>query len=187
MTIFSKKENEEDVIEEDILSLNKELKREKMADDDLEDLSLDIIIITAIASIIANIINNVYRGKGGDKKGIDEITKLVKDIKSIDISSEIQKWLEILEKWIIDIISKIFPLMIDLMIVAIFDFISKTTEQLKKKDTKVSIDNFLSVIMDYIKRNIIGVIDLMIFFFCKFVISILTIPMVFIRIIREEV
>jgi len=188
MNIFSKEEkkNKEKMIEEVMLSLNKEL-GDKMTTDDFEDLSVDIISITAIASAIANVINNVYKSKGDNKKSVDEITKLIKSMKSINISSEIQKWLEILEIWIMDIISRIFPLMIDLMITAIFDFISKATEQLKEEDTKVSIDKFSSVIIDYTKRNITGVTDAMILFVCKFIISIFTIPRMLVKIRRKEI
>jgi hypothetical protein len=148
---------------------------------------LDIISITAIASIIANVINNVYKGKGGDKRSIDEITKFIENMKSVDISSEIQKWLEILEKWLMDIISKIIPLITNLMIVSIFDFISKSTERLKDEDTKVSIDDFSSVILDYIKRYITGIIDIMVLFICKSVISIFSIPKMLVKIRRKEI
>jgi len=187
MNIFSKKEKKdrEEMVGEVMSSLNKEL-GDKMTADDLEDLSVDIISITAIASIIANVINNVYKGKGGDKKSIDEITKFIENMKSVDISSEIQKWLEILEIWIMDIISRIFPLMIDLVIVAIFNFVNKATERLKEEDTKVSVDGFLYVIIDYIKRNINSMIDLIILLFYKCIMSIFTIPRVFMKIRRDE-
>ena len=148
---------------------------------EIKDLDLGVIGIAQIASIIANIVSEIYKRIGGNKKDEKEIIDFIKNFKYIDLKSEMNKYLKIIETWILNLVNKLIPLISTLLITTIFDSIEKIIIQLKDSKTMGLIDEFLIICIRYATRNTPRIIKFLMFFIRELFESILELPLICIK------
>ena len=145
---------------------------------EVKNLDFGITGAAMIANVITNIVNVVFSKIKGNKKDETELIKFFETFKSVDLISKINKYLKVIDTWIISLISRLIPLISTLLLTATFDIIEKITVQMENLETKKSIDEFISICIDYAERNTSRVIKFLMFFISEMFDSIFKLPLI---------